>query len=70
MDYKERCDFLEKQIKRLNAIGLALTTENDTNKIFEMILEEATMARWRRAGDAPNLEDKVLDGDHQGLAKQ
>ena len=41
MDYKKRCEFLEKRIKRLNAIGLALTTENDTNKIFEMILEEA-----------------------------
>jgi len=41
MNYKERCDFLEKRIKRLNAIGLALSTENDTNKIFEMILEEA-----------------------------
>ena len=41
MDYQERCAFLEKRIKRLNAIGLALSTENDTNKIFEMILDEA-----------------------------
>ena len=41
MDYKKRCEFLEQRIKRLNAIGLALSTEEDTNKIFEMILEEA-----------------------------
>ena len=41
MNYKERCIFLKERIKRLNAIGLALTTENDTNKIFEMILEES-----------------------------
>tara|TARA_B100000212_G_scaffold72050_1_gene50805 strand:- start:500 stop:2125 length:1626 start_codon:yes stop_codon:yes gene_type:complete len=41
MDYKKRCQFLEQRIKRLNAIGLALSTEEDTNKIFEMILEEA-----------------------------
>ena len=42
MDYKMKCDFLEERIKRLNEIGIALSTENNTNKLFEMILEEAS----------------------------
>ena len=41
MDYKEKIKFLEERIKRLNEIGLALSKEDDTNIIFEMILEEA-----------------------------
>ena len=41
MDYKERSLFLEERIKRLNEIGIALSTESNTNKLFEMILEEA-----------------------------
>ena len=59
MDYKERCDFLEKRIKRLNAIGLALSTENDTNKIFEMILDEA---RHITNADGRTLYMKSEDG--------
>ena len=31
---------LEERIKRLND-GIALSTESNTNKLFEMILEEA-----------------------------
>ena len=41
MDYKERSLFLEERIKRLNEIGIALSTESNTNRLFEMILEEA-----------------------------
>ena len=41
MDYKARSLFLEERIKRLNEIGIALSTESNTNKLFEMILEEA-----------------------------
>ena len=39
MNYKEKCSFLEERIKRLNEIGIALSSENNTNKLFEMILE-------------------------------
>ena len=41
MDYKERCAYLEERIKRLNLIGIALSAEEDLNKLFEMIMEEA-----------------------------
>ena len=41
MDYKQRCKFLENRIGRLNDIGIALSREDDFNKLFEMIMEEA-----------------------------
>ena len=41
MDYKDRCKYLEERIKQLNEIGIALSKENDFNKLFEMIMEEA-----------------------------
>ena len=41
MNLKERCTFLENRIKRLNDIGIALSKEDDFNKLFEMIMEEA-----------------------------
>ena len=41
MNIEEKCKFLEERIKRLNEIGIALSTEKDTNKLFELILEEA-----------------------------
>ncbi|MDP7036880.1 MAG: HD domain-containing phosphohydrolase [Candidatus Marinimicrobia bacterium] len=41
MNIKEKCIFLEERITRLNEIGIALSTEKDTNKLFELILEEA-----------------------------
>ena len=41
MNIEEKCRFLEERIKRLNEIGIALSTEKDTNKLFELILEEA-----------------------------
>ena len=39
--FEDKCKFLEERIKRLNEIGIALSTERDTNKLFELILEEA-----------------------------
>ena len=39
---ENRIKYLEERIKRLNQIGIALSTEDNTNKLFEMILEEAT----------------------------
>ena len=60
MDYKERCNFLEERIKRLNEIGIALSTESNTNKLFEMILEEA---RHITHADGRTLYMKDVDGN-------
>ena len=39
MNYKQKIKSLENRIHRLNEIGIALSTESDTNKLFEMILK-------------------------------
>ena len=41
MNDKQKIKSLDNRIHRLNEIGMALSTESDTNKLFEMILEEA-----------------------------
>ena len=41
MNDKQKIKNLENRIHRLNEIGMALSTESDVNKLFEMILEEA-----------------------------
>ena len=41
MSDKRKIKSLENRIHRLNEIGIALSTESDTDKLFEMILEEA-----------------------------
>ena len=41
MTLKEKCATLEDRVKRLQAIGLSLSTEDDINVIFELIMEEA-----------------------------
>ena len=41
MNDKQKIKNLENKIHRLNEIGIALSTESDSNKLFEMILEEA-----------------------------
>ena len=41
MNYKDRTTYLEQRIKQLNEIGVALSKENDFNKLFEMIMDEA-----------------------------
>ena len=41
MSDKQKIIDLENRIHRLNEIGMALSTESDSNKLFEMILEEA-----------------------------
>ena len=41
MNDKQKIKNLENRIHRLNEIGIALSTESDSNKLFEMILEEA-----------------------------
>ena len=60
MDYKQRSLFLEERIKRLNEIGIALSTESNTNKLFEMILEEA---RQITHADGRTLYMKDADGN-------
>ena len=59
MTLKEKCIFLEERIKRLNEIGLALSREDDTNVIFELIMEEA---RNITNADARTLYMKSDDG--------
>jgi len=41
MTLKDKCSYLEERVKRLREIGLALSREEDTNVIFELIMEEA-----------------------------
>ena len=41
MTLKEKCAVLEDRVKRLQEIGLALSTEDDINVIFELIMVEA-----------------------------
>ena len=43
MSDKQKIIDLENRIHRLNEIGMALSTESDSNKLFEMILEEASL---------------------------
>ena len=37
MTLKDKCAFLEERIRRLSEIGLALSREDDTNVVFELI---------------------------------
>ncbi|MDC0383944.1 HD domain-containing protein [Candidatus Marinimicrobia bacterium] len=41
MDALNRIGFLEDRLHRLSEIGMALSTEKNTDRLFEMILEEA-----------------------------
>ena len=41
MTLKEKCAALEDRVKRLQEIGLSLSTEDDINVIFELIMGEA-----------------------------
>ena len=70
MDYKKRCDYLESRIKHLNLIGIALSTEDNLNKLFEMIMDEAkhiTNADGRtlymKSDDGNNLNFEILLND-------
>ena len=60
MTLKEKCTFLEERIKRLNEIGLSLSREDDTNVIFELIMEEA---RHITHADGRTLYMKSDDGE-------
>ena len=69
MSDKQKIIDLENRIHRLNEIGMALSTESDSNKLFEMILEEArnitnadgrTLYRKNETGD---LQFEILRND-------
>jgi len=74
MNYKDRCNYLEARIKRLNKIGIALSKEDNFNKLFEMIMEEArhiTNADGRtlymKSEDGRFLEFEIVRTDSLGL---
>ena len=74
MDYKDRCKYLEDRIKQLNEIGIALSKEDDFNKLFEMIMEEArhiTNADGRTlymtSQDSKSLEFEIIRNDSLNL---
>ena len=60
MSDKQKIIDLENRIHRLNEIGMALSTESDSNKLFEMILEEA---RNITNADGRTLYSKNETGD-------
>ena len=75
MDYKERCKYLENRIKHLNLIGIALSTEENLDKLFEMIMDEAkhiTNADGRtlymKTDDSKQLKFEILLNDSMGSA--
>ena len=70
MDYKDRCKYLEERIKQLNEIGIALSKENDFNKLFEMIMEEARQITnadgrtlYMKSEDGKSLEFEIVRND-------
>ena len=62
MSDKQKIIDLENRIHRLNEIGMALSTESDSNKLFEMILEEAKNIT---NADGRTLYSKNKTGDLQ-----
>ena len=60
MDALNRIKFLEDRLHRLSEIGMALSTEKDTDRLFEMILDEA---RNITKADGRTLYSVNDDGD-------
>ena len=60
MNDKQKIKSLENRIHRLSEIGIALSTESNTNKLFEMILEEAKNIT---NADGRTLYSKDSDGN-------
>ncbi|SVD76651.1 uncharacterized protein METZ01_LOCUS429505, partial [marine metagenome] len=70
MTRKDKCAFLEERVKRLSEIGLALSREDDTNVIFELIMEETrniTHADGRtlymKSNDGKTMDFEILRTD-------
>ena len=62
MNTEERIRFLKERVRRLSEIGIALSVEKDTDRLFEMILNEAKMIT---RADGRTLYMKNKDGDLQ-----
>jgi len=62
MDYKKKIKILEERIHRLSEIGIALSTERNSNKLFEMILKQA---RNITNADGRTLYSKNEEGNLQ-----
>ena len=76
MTLKEKCAILEDRIKRLQEIGLALSTEDDINVIFELIMAEAkniTNADGRTlymiSDDGQTMKFEIMQTDSMNYAQ-
>ena len=76
MTLKEKCAVLEDRIKRLQEIGLALSTEDDINVIFELIMAEAkniTNADGRTlymiSDDGQTMKFEIMQTDSMDFAQ-
>ena len=76
MTLKEKCAVLEDRVKRLQEIGLALSTEDDINVIFELIMGEAkniTNADGRTlymiSDDGKTMKFEIMQTDSMNFAQ-
>ena len=76
MTLKEKCAVLEDRVKRLQEIGLALSTEDDINVIFELIMAEAkniTNADGRTlymiSDDGQTMKFEIMQTDSMDFAQ-
>ena len=60
MNYKKLYLDLQDRVKQLNKIGLALSTEKNTDKLFELILDEATSISNAAGSTLYKVEDNHL----------
>ena len=76
MTLKEKCAALEDRVKRLQEIGLSLSTEDDINVIFELIMDEAkniTNADGRTlymiSDDGQTMKFEIMQTDSMDFAQ-
>ena len=76
MTLKEKCAALEDRVKRLQEIGLSLSTEDDINVIFELIMVEAkniTNADGRTlymiSDDCQTMKFEIMQTDSMDFAQ-
>ena len=76
MTLKEKCATLEDRVKRLQEIGLSLSTEDDINVIFELIMVEAkniTNADGRTlymiSDDGQTMKFEIMQTDSMDFAQ-
>ena len=76
MTLKEKCAILEDRLKRLQEIGLSLSTEDNINVIFELIMEEAkniTNADGRTlymiSDDGKTMKFEIMQTDSMNFAQ-